>query len=33
MFPRVELLKETKGGGKEEKNDRKLIILKYIISV
>jgi hypothetical protein len=33
MFPKVGLLEETKGGGKEEKNDRKGVIMKYITSV
>jgi hypothetical protein len=33
MFPKVGLLEETKGGGKEERNDREWIILKYITFV
>jgi hypothetical protein len=33
MLPKVELLQETKGGGKAGKNDRKRIIMKYITSV
>jgi hypothetical protein len=31
-FPKVRLLEETNGGGKEE-NDREEIIMKYITSV
>jgi hypothetical protein len=33
MFPKVRLLEKTKGGGKEGKNDRKQVIMKYIRSV
>jgi hypothetical protein len=33
MFPKVRLLEDTKGGGKEEDNDREWIILKYLTSV
>jgi hypothetical protein len=33
IFPKVELLEENKGGGKEVKNDRESIILKNIPSV
>jgi hypothetical protein len=28
MFPKVGLLEEMKGGGKEEKNDRQWIVMK-----
>jgi hypothetical protein len=33
MFPKVGQLEETEGEGKEEKNDREWIILKYTTSV
>jgi hypothetical protein len=33
FITKVKLLEETKGEGKEEKNDREWIILKYITSV
>jgi hypothetical protein len=35
MFPKVEMLEETKGGGKDERNDKKkkTHIMKYISSV
>jgi hypothetical protein len=33
MFPKVELLEETKGEVKEEKNDKKCMVIKYITFV
>jgi hypothetical protein len=33
IFPKVGLLEETQGRGKEEKNDKERIIMKYITSV
>jgi hypothetical protein len=33
MFPIAGILEETRGGGREEENDRDWIILKYIASV
>jgi hypothetical protein len=33
MFPKVELLEETKGKGKEGKHDRKWMIMKCITYV
>jgi hypothetical protein len=33
MFPKVELLEETKGGGKDENINKEWIILKCITSV